>query len=336
VLFVDDDAAVVDSLGRLLTASGFQVDSAGDGETGMVLARSGAHGVILLDLRLPGMSGLEVLRQLRREGIWTPVLILTGFASIDSAFEAGSVGAVRYLAKPIGGTELVAALRAATAEPQRPRGPRLFSPHGSERADCISALLRQLDIHKGPAEPAPADSNSADLVRVLTEVAANRAVTFLEFVALANATRLLSSPGGPPLSVAIPRIREAIEAASGRGPSPSDSRVEQVLMRLETSSRAGSPRAGGSLAADMKLDRVTLWRLLQNQIGLTFPQCRRAVVMRRAVLELAGGDEHVRQIAFSLGYEDAANFGRDFHQFFGVTPTGFRRLQRPNAKPATN
>jgi AraC-like DNA-binding protein len=104
--------------------------------------------------------------------------------------------------------------------------------------------------------------------------------------------------------------------------------LAQILLRLEADGRDRVRRPEAHLAADMNLDRATIRRLLQHQVGLTFPQCRHAVSLRRAVLDLAGGDEHVRQIAFSLGYDDAANFGRDFHRFFGMSPTEFRRLQR--------
>lgn len=131
MLFIDNDAAILDSLGRLLELDGFDVDFALDGQAGLALARSGDYDVILLDMRLPGMPDLEVLRRLRAEGIWTPVLILTGFPSTDSAFDARGLGAVGYLTKSaISGAELSSALRkaAATAKPRLLKIRRLFSP----------------------------------------------------------------------------------------------------------------------------------------------------------------------------------------------------------------
>ena len=60
---------------------------------------------------------------------------------------------------------------------------------------------------------------------------------------------------------------------------------------------------------------------------MTFRQCSRAVVMRRAVLELLTPHEHVRQIAYRLGYSEHGNFDHHFHGFFGMTPKELRRLQ---------
>jgi AraC-like DNA-binding protein len=69
-----------------------------------------------------------------------------------------------------------------------------------------------------------------------------------------------------------------------------------------------------------------LWQAISDEFGLTFVQCRRAVLMRRAAIELIDINQHVRQIAFRLGYSDAANFDHEFRRFFGLTPTAFRRL----------
>lgn len=336
VLFVDDDAAVVDSLARLLAMDGFEVDSASNAEAGLALARSGFYDAILLDMRLPGMPDLEVLRRLRAEGIRTPVLILTGFPSADSAFDARGLGAVGYLTKSmISGAELATALRkaAATAKPRMLRIRPLFSPFRPGRSERISALLRELQRIEGSADSgggAATDSGRADLQRALARTVANRDLTFLEFVVGAKALHFVLSDPSLPVSAAIPTIREWLDDASDRSAALTDPAVDQILARLEGAGRNWSMLTEAEVAAAVDRNSHRLWQLLVENLGLTFPKCRRAIVMRRAVLELWNTDEHVRQVAFLVGYDDAGHFDRDFRDLFGVTPTGFRGLRLPH------
>lgn len=114
VHIVDDDDAVRDSLTFMLESSGHQVCAYTSAEE--LLKRSGAlaHGWIVTDVRMPGMSGLDLLRTLKSRGITTlPVIVMTGHGDIPLAVEAMKAGAVEFLEKPFDEARLLAALTAS-------------------------------------------------------------------------------------------------------------------------------------------------------------------------------------------------------------------------------
>jgi len=117
VLIVDDEAPFLRALSVSLRARGYDVDEAETGEAGLTLAARGHPDVIVLDLGLPGMSGLDVLRQLRT---WTgtPVIVLSARQSEPTKVEALDLGADDYVTKPFGFNELLARLRAAVRKNQ--------------------------------------------------------------------------------------------------------------------------------------------------------------------------------------------------------------------------
>ncbi len=97
-----------------LQAEGYVVDVAGDGEDGLWKARETPHDVIVLDVMLPGLDGYQVCRQLRTQGIWTPILMLTAMDDDLDQAEGLDSGADDYLAKPFAYPVLLARLRALT------------------------------------------------------------------------------------------------------------------------------------------------------------------------------------------------------------------------------
>jgi two-component system OmpR family response regulator len=122
VLLVEDEDVLSRALRRGLQAEGFAVDVAHDGDTGLRLALDAEHDVVVLDLMLPRRSGVDVLRAMRAEEVWTPVLVLSA-KDTDADIAGGlDVGADDYLAKPFAFTVLVARLRALLrrAAPPRP------------------------------------------------------------------------------------------------------------------------------------------------------------------------------------------------------------------------
>jgi DNA-binding response OmpR family regulator len=112
ILVVEDDRRMSSILRRGLTAEGFTVDVASDGEDGLWKATEFMYDAVVLDLMLPGRNGFEVSRQLRASGNWTPILVLTARDSErDETTSLGS-GADDFLAKPFSFPVLVARLRA--------------------------------------------------------------------------------------------------------------------------------------------------------------------------------------------------------------------------------
>lgn len=112
LLLIEDYAPLRTSLVKGLTENGYAVDATGDGAEGLWYASTGEYDVVVLDLRLPGMDGLEVLRKLRKGRNKVHVLIVTAKDSVDDRVAGLDLGADDYLVKPFEFSELLARIRA--------------------------------------------------------------------------------------------------------------------------------------------------------------------------------------------------------------------------------
>jgi heavy metal response regulator len=112
ILVVEDEAKVASFIRRALEEESYAVDVCGDGAAGLDMGLGGSYDLVILDLMLPGMSGLEVLKALRKEGIKAPVLILTARSKVDQKVQGLDAGADDYLTKPFAIEELLARVRA--------------------------------------------------------------------------------------------------------------------------------------------------------------------------------------------------------------------------------
>ena len=111
VLIVDDEPAIRDAISYALRAEGFEVELAGDGEKGLEAALDGRHDVVLLDLMLPGMPGMEVCRRIRAESP-IPIIMLTAKGAEVDRVLGLEIGADDYVTKPFSMVELVSRIRA--------------------------------------------------------------------------------------------------------------------------------------------------------------------------------------------------------------------------------
>jgi EAL domain-containing protein (putative c-di-GMP-specific phosphodiesterase class I) len=114
VLVVDDEQSVATLLSMALQTEGHEVDAFCDAEEALAAFRQRPHDVVLTDLCMPGMDGMELLRAVREVELDTPVLIVTASPSLDSAIRAVQYGATRYLVKPVDLGELAESIRKAT------------------------------------------------------------------------------------------------------------------------------------------------------------------------------------------------------------------------------
>jgi len=112
VLLIEDDSATAQSIELMLKSEGFNVYTTDLGEEGVDLGKIYDYDLILLDLSLPDMSGLEVLRQLRVGKINTPIMILSGTSEIDTKVKTLGSGADDYMTKPFHKDELIARIHA--------------------------------------------------------------------------------------------------------------------------------------------------------------------------------------------------------------------------------
>jgi DNA-binding response OmpR family regulator len=122
LLVVVDEVRLARALRRGLTAEGFVVDVVHDGPAGLRAARHGDYDAVVLDVMLPGMSGYDVVRSLRTEGVWVPVLMLSAKDGEYDQADGLDYGADDYLTKPFSFVVLLARLRALVRRrlPERP------------------------------------------------------------------------------------------------------------------------------------------------------------------------------------------------------------------------
>jgi two-component system alkaline phosphatase synthesis response regulator PhoP len=123
LLLVEDDPTLRQALAFNLTREGYEVSTAADGESALEAARSERLDLVLLDVMLPGMSGVEVLRVLRREGVTTPVIILSAKGDEIDRVVGLKIGADDYVAKPFSRPELLARIEAVMRRGRREGDP---------------------------------------------------------------------------------------------------------------------------------------------------------------------------------------------------------------------
>jgi two-component system, OmpR family, response regulator len=120
VLIIEDDAETAAQLASALEGSGHQAKHAGDGESGLALARAGGHDALVVDRMLPKLDGLSLVRRLRAEGHGVPVLFLTALDQVDDRVSGLEGGGDDYLVKPFAFSELLARLQALLRRREAP------------------------------------------------------------------------------------------------------------------------------------------------------------------------------------------------------------------------
>jgi two-component system copper resistance phosphate regulon response regulator CusR len=114
ILYVEDDPTAQEYIARGLTEHGYTVDVASDGREGFDLALSHSHGLIILDVTMPNMSGFELVKALRSSGVETPVLFLSARDTVSDRVRGLNLGGDDYITKPFAFSELLARIQALT------------------------------------------------------------------------------------------------------------------------------------------------------------------------------------------------------------------------------
>jgi two-component system response regulator RegA len=158
LLLVDDDRPFREALAVAFARRGYEVRTAADAEEALALCASWVPERAVIDLRMPGASGLELLRALKRVDPNTDVVVLTGYGSIPTAIEAVRAGATNYLTKPAEPEEIEAAFRgeSTTSDESCPRETPSLDRASWEHiqrvlADChgnVSEAARRLGLHR--------------------------------------------------------------------------------------------------------------------------------------------------------------------------------------------
>jgi two-component system response regulator HydG len=145
ILVIDDDHGVRDSTARMLRGAGYTVETAPTGEDGVTAAKGNTFDVILSDMRMPGISGMDVLKRLREARVDSAFIVMTGFGTIDTAVEAMKLGAVDFVQKPFLRDELLMRVKSAADRRQLAR-----------QVDLLQRQIRgnsPLDALVGESEP---------------------------------------------------------------------------------------------------------------------------------------------------------------------------------------
>ena len=114
ILIVEDETALAEAVAHILRKAGHSADRVADGQSALDYIRAGTYDLVLLDIMLPRLDGLSVLRQMRSEGVQTPVLLLTARTTVPDKVAGLNAGADDYLTKPFDPEELLARVSAMT------------------------------------------------------------------------------------------------------------------------------------------------------------------------------------------------------------------------------
>jgi two-component system response regulator CpxR len=166
LLMVDDDIELCEMVGEYLKIEGFTVDAVHNGASGLQAAQDGDYALMLLDIMLPEMSGLEVLRRLRNSGSSLPVLMLTARGDASDRIVGLEVGSDDYLPKPFDERELVARLRAILRRAQTFESGELL------RIGDLEMNIGARSVKRGP-EAIPFTSVEFDILAMLVRAAGN-------------------------------------------------------------------------------------------------------------------------------------------------------------------
>ena len=253
ILLIDDDPGVRDSMERTLRGAGYAVQSAPTGEEGFEMAKGGAFDVILSDMRMPGISGLDILRQLRDLRVDSAFIIMTGFGTVDTAVEAMKLGAVDFVQKPFFRDELLMRVRSATERRQLARQ--------------VDLLQRQVDP---PASVGALIGSSQQMVRVKDLIARAGA---------APGTVLITGETGTGKEL----VARAIHAVSSRAPKPfvalNCAALTESLLENELFGHARGAFTGAAAARPGLIEHAHGGTLFLDEIG-TMPKTLQAKLLR--------------------------------------------------------
>ncbi|MDY6843250.1 MAG: response regulator [Thermodesulfobacteriota bacterium] len=173
VLAIDDEQIILDSVLKILTVEDYEVDVTLNSTQGLDWGLKRDYDIVLTDIRMPGIDGMKILRDIKRLKPSLPVLIITGYASVKSAVQAMKLGAMDYLEKPFTPDELLNAIHSALdmATTQKPEKQDII--HKSEilkvleRAATDNEFLIKLS-HQGPDALEEFDLTPSEKLALLT------------------------------------------------------------------------------------------------------------------------------------------------------------------------
>jgi DNA-binding NtrC family response regulator len=228
-------------MGRMLRAAGYTVQAAATGEEGFELARGDGFDVILSDMRMPGLSGLDVLRKLRDVRVDASFIVMTGFGTVDAAVEAMKLGAVDFVQKPFFRDELLMRVRSAADRRQ---------------------LARRVDLLQRQMQP------SASLDALVGESAAMQKVKdLIRRAAVAPGTVLITGETGTGKELAARAIHAGGPRGSGSFVAVNCAALTDSLLEAELFGHARGAFTGAAGARAGLIEHAEGGTLFLDEIG---------------------------------------------------------------------
>lgn len=158
ILIVDDEKSIRSTLREILEYEKFKVEEAKDGEEGLELLRNGSYDLVLCDIKMPKMDGLELLQKAMEEGIDSPFIMISAHGTIDSAVEATKKGAFDFLQKPLDLNRLLVTLRNAMDRKELVNETRVLKKKISKTFDIVGASPKIEEVKTMIDKVAPTDA----------------------------------------------------------------------------------------------------------------------------------------------------------------------------------
>jgi nitrogen regulation protein NR(I) len=158
LLLIEDDPGTAGSLQKVLLAEGYSVDLAARGDTGLAQAQNQPYDLVITDLKLPGLDGLQVVARLHAAKPRLPIIMMTAHGTTETAIDATKLGAFEYLVKPFEAEELLDVVAPAVAHARRMSEPVTLGEATTDRAALIGRSRAMQNLYKeiGRVAPTPA------------------------------------------------------------------------------------------------------------------------------------------------------------------------------------
>jgi two-component system response regulator RegA len=324
VLWIDDEVAPRDGSVTILNRAGIAVQCASTAREGLAAAKANPPSAIILDLRLPDMDGLNVLSLLLAQHAPERVLILTGYADLEAARLAGSLGVAMFKSKPLLEDELVNAVRQLlgirTPDPNPYEARHIWAGfRGSAELrgadESLEELVSALHVHSVVAD------SIYPLEGILLDALTAGDLPVPAFIDCARAFRSVrrsADDGAATAHLLGLRLVRQIECPSlfSRG-------VRDAITLIDV---AKDPRAHSleRIAEGVGRTRAQLGRLFRVETGVSLREWRNAAAIRIAAAALLDRDERFSQIAYKIGYDHHSQFDREFAHVMALGPCSRR------------
>ena len=144
IAIVDDEPSVRKGLERLIRSVGWKTETFGSAQEFLASARTEAPSCLVLDLQLPGLSGLELQKQMTEAGVETPIVFLTGYGDIPASVKAMKAGAIEFLTKPVDERDLLNAIQEAIERDRRTRQQQVDVRNLRDRYDSLTSREQEV------------------------------------------------------------------------------------------------------------------------------------------------------------------------------------------------